>query len=83
MRQQFIERKQKRDDLKKVLDQTRKQNAPMEKKKNEACAKVKLHVEDNRRLVRLNSVVLPRYFDQILFCLLYNLLKSSFRLFVV
>ena len=50
LRKQFIEKKQKRDDLKKTVDNARKQNAPMEKKKNEAAQKVQQHAEENRQL---------------------------------
>ena len=53
LRKQFIEKKQKRDELKKTVDKARKQNAPMEKKKNEAAQKVQQHTEENRQLVMI------------------------------
>ncbi|XP_028416800.1 structural maintenance of chromosomes protein 5-like [Dendronephthya gigantea] len=50
LRKQFIEKKQKRDEIKQVIDQTKKQNAPLEKKKNEATKKVQEQNEENRKL---------------------------------
>ncbi|CAB4007950.1 structural maintenance of chromosomes 5-like, partial [Paramuricea clavata] len=50
LRQQFVKKREKRDELKKVIDQARKQNAPLEKKKNEAATKVQQHAEESRQL---------------------------------
>jgi septal ring factor EnvC (AmiA/AmiB activator) len=51
LRQQFVEKRQKRDELKKVIDQAKKQNAPLVKKKTEAATKVQQHAEESRQLV--------------------------------
>ena len=46
-----METKKKRDELKKVLDDARKQNAPLKKKKDEAAKIVQRHHEENQKLV--------------------------------
>ncbi|XP_046855168.1 structural maintenance of chromosomes protein 5-like [Xenia sp. Carnegie-2017] len=50
LRVQFVDKKKTRDALKKDVDAARKQNAPLEKKKNEAVKKVQQCNEDTKEM---------------------------------
>ena len=56
LRKEFIEKKQKKNDLEKLLVQTRKQNAPLEKKKNEMAKLVEENKNEHHKVVMRHNI---------------------------